>query len=199
MARFATIEEFAPYAGIKDLGKADTDLMEKTIGAVEGTWERWLNRSFAPLPALVNGVDNAAPVTKTFRTRGRRSIRVPDLRTVVAVTLDGLAWTENWDYTLDGDQDEPSLFLTLDRSYSIARGSAGTLSVTGRWGYYPAAPTEVVDAMLRHAGRMWARRDARYSDTLATPDGSQFLWTQALQDDVRMVFEGFRTRRFVIA
>lgn len=167
----------------------DEEVVQMFLDGAESFGERWTGRTFSPDPPLVNGVDSGAPITKLFSVRNKtKLIRVPDLREVTAVTLDGSAFTRDTNFYLDAYV-EPALFLEL--ALPFTGSGRGELAVTGRWGMTTVLP-DVKNAVLVLAARGYARRDANFSDVLNTAAGAQFFWSQNMPTEVAAVFSSLR-------
>ena len=194
MARIATIQEMAPYAGIVDMGKADDQFMQLLLDGAELFFERTTGRLFSPLPELVNEVDTAAPVIKKFSARGRRLINIPDLRTATAVTLDGAALVEDSGYYFDAYVEPATQFSLV--SYP-ASGSRGELAITGRWGWNPSPP-DAKSAIITLAARIYKKKDTLWSDTIQTAEGAVFFFSRNMPEEVEAVWRSYRTPNFAI-
>lgn len=64
----------------------------------------------------------------------------------------------------------------------VARG-VQTVQVTARWGYSATAPTPIREATLIQAVRLYKRFESGMSDTLASSDLGQLMYTQPLDPD----------------
>jgi hypothetical protein len=201
MSRIATIAELRPYLGFTAEEGLDEGFLQSLLDGAEVFLEGHLNRTFAPLPDLVNGADTAPPVVKTFGVHGKARVRVPDLRSPTAVTLDGVSLIAETDYSHDGF-DEPAVWLTLPSTLvrpPVPPGR-GLLSVTGRWGFPdPEKLAGIKDAILTLAARKYKRRDANWSDTNQTASGAVFFYSRDIPDEIKTVLDDWRIQRFVFA
>lgn len=167
----------------------DEDVLSLFLDGAESFGERWTGRTFSPDPPLVNGADTGPDVVKTFSARNKtRLIRVPDLREVTSVSLDGSLLVRDTSFYVDSYV-EPAQFLELATRFT---GSGrGELAVTGRWGPLEADP-DVKQAVLTLAARAYARKDANFSDVLNTAAGAQMFWSANMPQEVAAVFTSLR-------
>lgn len=193
MARIATLEQFAPYANVKDLGKADQDLLQDILDGIEASTERILNRTFAPLPEPdVNGADTLPPVEKKFSSRGKSCVRVPDLREITVITLDGLPLVDTTDYQID-NYGEPATDIELNPYRRYISNAKGELAITGRWGFWPAPP-DGRTLVCSLAARFYRLRDSAFTGQLVTDENVAFFFS-TLPDDLKNMMDGFRVRK----
>jgi len=198
VARIATVDEAYPYAGIEEgAAKVDREFFGQLLDAAEDYCERQLTRTFAPLPAPVDGADTGTPVTKRFNARGRNSITVPDLRSITTITLDGVTLTEGSGYQL-GSYEEPSTWIDLDPSRLILGTARQELAIEGRWGFWPVAPWKAKEGILVLAARAYRRRDAGWQDMLTTEDGSTTIFASDLPTETKQMFEAFRHYKLAV-
>lgn len=158
-------------------------------------------REFYPTPALVNGVDTAPSVTRTYAARGRRRIRIRDLRAVDSVLLDGVALTNVYSYDLGpGLEDEPATWLDLNQlsPYIAVRPYyTSTLAITGRWGFL-VTPPEIWDAAAQMCAKAWKKAQANWADQMATPDGAMFAYFNALPEQVKLAVQQYRPLQLAV-
>ncbi len=135
--------------------------------------------------------------TKTFSTRGRASITIPDLISASAVTLNSSALTANSSYYLIPDSQNSGVFTAIDlpqyrspfdfraysdwfdKAYDLPLSAArlrygylpNDLSITGVWGW-TAIPPELAFATKVLAAWYTKRPDAVLSNTVQTPEGN---------------------------
>lgn len=192
MARIATLDEAYPYAGI-DSGSAqvDREFLGDLLDSAEEWAERQITRTFAPLPAPVNGADTGTPVVKKFNAKRRNSITVPDLRVITSITLDGVALVEGTDYEID-NYDEPATMVDLNPNRIALASQRQELVITGRWGFWPVGPWKAKEGILVLAARAYRRRDASWQDMLTTEDGTTTIFAEDLPTETKMMFEQFR-------
>ena len=134
--------------------------------------------------------------TKTFTTRGRPSLTIPDLTSASAVVLNGSALVANSTYYLIPDAAHTGIFTAIDlpayrdrsdyRTYSdwfdkgydspLARSRLNSplpndLAITGEWGWV-TYPPEYSFATMVLAAWLTKRVDAVLSNVLQSPDGN---------------------------
>lgn len=209
LATRAQLEDYLRTQGTVSAGASlpaellDLMLESSSSRLVEARPERTLE----PLPPLDgDGIDSEDPVTIRFAlAAAQRVIQVPDLREVEAIAV-------GTPELPDGD---PGLRAIAPGGYTLARrpnelcalwikfatpptyGAADELRITGRWGPAGAKvgqPLAVMPA-LREACLVWAARSfhnrtARFSDTVATPDGGVASYFRNLPPDVKIVIDG---------
>lgn len=160
-----------------------------------GIIRRVSEREFYPTPALVNGADTAPAVPRSYAARGRRRIRVRDLRSATSVVLDGITLTPDYTYDLGtGLEDEPATWITLNTlsAYVAIRPAfTSTLVITGRWGFNPTPP-EVVDAACQMVAKAWKKSQANWADQMMAADGAMFAYFNQLPDQVRLAVLGYK-------
>lgn len=190
-----TLEEFAA-ALPTELGSADTDELQRILDAAAADCQRFTSRLFAPEPPFdVDGNDTGAPITRHFAVRGRKTIRIPDLRVAIAVTLDGVTLTPNLAYRMDLFAGMTATEISLiSNSVFVSSSSAGDLAITGRWGMLEA-PEEIKDSIIEHAARKLRKKDARWSDTVTVGTG-QFTYFRGRSQDVTDVWNMYRVPNF---
>lgn len=138
-----------------------------------------------------------ASTTKTFTTRGRASLTIPDLRTASSVTLNSSVLTAN-SYYLIPDSQNTGVFIAIDlpqyrfpfdyRSYPdwfdknydnplyqmrLRNGIPNDLVIVGDWGH-SGAVDEFDQAVKVLAAWFTKRPDAVLSNTIQTPEGNVF-------------------------
>jgi hypothetical protein len=149
--------------------------LDTLIAGAEDAVARWCRQKFWPEPALVNGDDIAAPVTKTFtvsrpRRRTHTLVRVPALRVAAGLSLAGAPVTR---YALvQRDADVPCSRVRVDMADVFVGRTWGddVLAITGRWGWLTPPPA-VKSAVIFLCGRAFQEQKALFSDTVATADG----------------------------
>lgn len=194
MARLASIGDLRAYLDLTSTG--NDALLGSLLESAEAMAESYTGRRFAPLSAA----DPVTTETVSFR-RGKTVIRVPDVRELTAVTVDGNALT-NLGYTLDGN---PATHLYIEERYGTFSGTAfGTrrtnqaqLVLTGRFGY-TTAPADVRDAVLVLAARAYRERDANYADTVATADGGAFAYLRSMPPRAKAILDSYRVPRMAL-
>lgn len=74
-----------------------------------------------------------------------------------------------------------------------------TVQVTAIWGVTTTPPAEIREACLMLAARWWKRFESAMSDTLASGEMGQLLYTQPIDPDVRMLLMNSRWYRPQVA
>lgn len=192
-----------------DLSKTTNDaVLQRILDGAEKFVQRYTRRRFAPTPSLdANGNDTNAAVQKSFTTRGRAVIRIPDMRMTPApvVTLQGTTLNNNY-YDFGDDateyENEPVTQIRLaPYQWQVAMASFVTvpgltaqmhdLKITAKWGWYPP-PDDIVDAILTIGARRYRERDASYSDTVQMPDGAILSYFRQLPGSVQAILSNYR-------
>ena len=78
-------------------------------------------------------------------------------------------------------------------------GAAPTVQVTARWGVTLTPPQEIAEACYMLAARWWKRMESAMSDTLASGELGQLLYTQPVDPDVKFLLMNTRWYRPQIA
>jgi hypothetical protein len=200
-----SIQELLSFGGLRE-ERVDGALLEILLDAAEDFVARYTRRHFVPEPALADdGSDTLDPVTKSFYiTRGRKTLRIPDLRVATTVKLNGSALVTDIGYQIDS-YGEPATSLTLVVPYGYANNAMGVyvapltnpygngvVAITGRWGWNPA-PLVIKHAVLALTMRMYRERDANWSDSVALPDGSVLSYFRQLPASVQGALNLLRT------
>lgn len=181
-----TLDELRGYSDIQGASKGTQ--LERCLAAAILFCQAYTRRIFQPDPALVvegdsAPADTADPVTKPVLTEGRRRVRVPDVREITTLTIDGV---ESTDYTLQPDgygRPAPKILLP-------ARGTV-KIEITGRFGFLDV-PSDVRDAIYTDAIRRYKGRDASYADRVDTPDGMILSYFRALPATVQASYNDLR-------
>lgn len=205
----ATIDDLRRYLNTPGGGSAspaETQLLEDVLRAASSRFVELLpDRTLVPLPAS----DGDDPVAMTFPMYGR-VVRVPDLRTVTALAIDGTAYAGT--YVLRGRPGKPSWWLrfpsgigatpgVVDLPAGYANGydfvdaaSSGDrlLTVTGYWG--PAGDVEphVREAVLIWAARVYQERAARWSDARQDPEGGVTSYFRSIPPAIKATIDSLR-------
>lgn len=180
----ATVAELKSYLSWPSTGGAGEDtLLSQLLDGASAFVEGETGRQFQP-----EGT-SGAPVSKTLSTRGRDLIQIPDLRQVVTLTLNGVAFparpsTGGAGYELGR---VPATSLTLvDASFAI--NPLNDLVISGVWGHNPV-PADVKDATLVLAARRYAERKASFSDSVQDLEGGTLAYFRAMPAYVKAVIE----------
>jgi hypothetical protein len=193
-----SVDEVLAYGDLAE-DRVDGRLIQTLISSAERFAARYTRRQFAPLPALVSGVDSAPAVTKTFTVRpGRITVSVPDLRAVTSVSMDGMLLDTYSGYLPVDTAEEPATFIQLFQPYgstSSLLGSSpsgvGALAITGRWGWNPI-PDDVKVAVMALTMRMYKERKALWGDTVLLPDGAIVSYFKSLPASVQAGLNTYR-------
>lgn len=194
MPRLATKDELKDYLGSSVVG-ADT-LLNLMIESSERFVERYTGRRFSPLPAS----DSDPVVAKTIKLTDERAIvRVPDVREVASVTLDGVTLAEESDYTLgDYEAASPASTIRLFERPALSRiEPVALLVITGRFGFSPVPP-DVKDAVLTIAARRYRDRDASWSDALQLSEGGILSYFAQLPSNTKMILQSYKLPKMAL-
>jgi hypothetical protein len=138
--------------------------------------------------------ENEVAATKVIPTRRKTFVRVPSLRALTSIDLDGVALQPGLGY------DEPNFYQRMPATHIklLQYPSAwlpGRLSLTGDWGWYPT-PSGVADCGYRLASRMYHERQATYSDAVATAEGGMLQYFRLLPATVQAQLDLIRIRKW---
>lgn len=149
-------------------------------------------RLLTPDPAR----DDDAPVERTLTTTARR-VRVPDARSVSAVTLDGSATTDyqlvprNGVYVQIALGDDGQWTRSPGYSQSWPPVTERTVVVTGRFGFI-AIPVDLAGAIYQLAARWHYERQAQYADQVEVLEGTAVQsYYRQLPPRVKLVFASY--------
>lgn len=149
-------------------------------------------RLLTPDPAR----DDDAPVERTLTTTARR-VRVPDARSVSAVTLDGSATTDyqlvprNGVYVQIALGDDGQWTRSPGYSQSWPPVMERTVVVTGRFGFI-AIPVDLAGAIYQLAARWHYERQAQYADQVEVLEGTAVQsYYRQLPPRVKLVFASY--------
>jgi hypothetical protein len=146
-------------------------------------------RLLAPDPVS----DTDDPVTRTILTTGRR-VRVPDARSITAVTLDGTETTSYETQMRDGMVIQ--LALADDGNWlpqwCNGNGSSQrTVAITGRFGF-ASIPEDLAGAIYQLAARWHYEREAQYADQVEVLEGTAVqAYFRQLPPRVKLVFASY--------
>jgi hypothetical protein len=190
------LAEFTTAAAVKDYisasgttGQWSNALIGSNIIAASGNLQRWTNRQFEP-----QGSNTA--VTKTFSTRGRAYMTIPDLQSASAVVHNDSTLTADETYYLLPDRNNTGVYTGIqlpslrdhgnyrshrdwfDRNLDHWHWSGrmddipNDLTITGVWGHNPYPPE------LEHATKVLAawytvRPDSKFGAVAVTPGGAE--------------------------
>lgn len=136
--------------------------------------------------------DTDAAVTRTL-TSTRRRVRVPDARSITAVTVDGLAVTGYTTVVHRGLVVQ--LMLADDGQWIAVPGvsvpSDRTVAVTGRFGFVQI-PVDLAGAIYQLAARWHYERQAQYADQVEVMEGAAVqAYFRQLPPRVKLVFQSY--------
>lgn len=200
--RLATVEDLIEVLKVERAAEK-TALLEAYLAAAEDQVEGWARRRFSP------ETPDDGTIVKTFTTNGRSSVRVPDLRQVTSIVVDGATLAPGYDYDLGYlSGSDPAVYLELysgvqnDPARRFGQVSriggnrfADNLVVTGRWGFAQTPPA-VRLAVLTQAAILWKRRDGGFQTTVV--DENSGLITQpnsGISGDVAALIGRYRPQR----
>lgn len=204
MSGIATVPELRAYIDLEP-GRADDLLLQGIIDSMSRFVENWTGRTFTPNPQLVNGVDSASPVTKTFVVSPNQSVvRIPDLRSATTIALGGVALQEAIGYQYDANiEPAQSIYLAVTPyglggvTYFGTTTLANKLQITGRWGFNPTPP-DVKDCVLALAARRYKERNTAWADSLAMPDGSVLSYFRQLPASVQGALSMYKSAKVAL-
>lgn len=181
-------------AGVTRREGVDDDVFTLMLDSAEWFAEKYAGRTFSPIPGPDgDGLDTNPPVAKSFPARGRRRIKIPDLRTLTGISIDGgstLVYGYDYDYEITGDEaTAKSIVLSPQLFFPI--GQPGLLTITGRWGFWPEAPPTAKELVLMLCARKWKKRSAGWTDILRTAEGAELFWTKDMPEDIRAALDMF--------
>jgi hypothetical protein len=131
--------------------------------------------------------DDDEPVTKTFRVEGHEFLRVPDVRVLDELRLDGVVATAD-DYELILKPQfvpGPAPQIRLRRRVAVAE-------IDGKFGW-AALPALLSDAIYAHAGRNYNERNALFADSMDHGDGGAlYSYFRMLPLRVKGAYNEFR-------
>lgn len=198
----ATVADVTSYMNPVARGIDETALYTRLLDAASRRVEEYTGREFLPDPAYVSEspiVDTAAPVTRTIALaaieygpfqqpalqRFYAVARVPDARSLTAVTSDGTALAaDQWE--LEGRNGEPAARLKF-RAIPLE-----SLTVTGRFGFADV-PGNVRQATVELVARAVYERNARLADVVQDPEGGVASYFRQLPPSVVSVLDPYRT------
>lgn len=213
MLRLVSLEEFRRSSGMGHLptkvkGEDADALMTLMLESAESFVSRYCGRLFHPEPALVSEtvgegeevlVDTAEPIEKTVRiTAQDRVIRVPDVREVGSVTLDGATLYEGdydfGNYSDDSPSNQIELFRTATPMLTRVRAP---LTIKGRFGF-KSVPADIRDAVMTIGARRYRERDANFSDAVQMADGSIQSYFRSLPSNIQLILRSYKSPRIAV-
>lgn len=197
----ATRADLTAYLNPHSRGIDESALYDRLLDAASRRVEEYTGRSFLPDPAYVTEspiVDTAPPVTvdvgldrveyAPFQQRALSAFaawaRVPDVRAVTAVEVDGVA-LDATDWALDARAGQPAHAIRL------GRGPSDSLQVTGRFGF-ANVPADVREATVVLAGRALYERNARLADVVQDPEGGVASYFRQIPPVVAATLDRYR-------
>jgi hypothetical protein len=149
-------------------------------------------RLLTPDPA--RDADDA--VTRTLTSTGRR-VRVPDARSIAAVTLDGTAATDYRAISRNGVVvqlalgDDGNWVRTPGYSESWPLPTSRTVIITGRFGF-AQVPIDLAGAIYQLAARWHYERQAQYADQVEVLEGTAVQsYYRQVPPRVKLVFASY--------
>ena len=167
---------------------------------------------------------DATTGSRKFTTENRAQLSIPDLRSVVSVTLNGSALTADETYWLLPDRRYPTIYTAIqlrgfgrnrapwylgvpdwwDRGLDMEPTAYETSSLpndlvieSNEWGW-ATLPSDVLHATKVLAAWLTKRADAMLGNAVQTPDGSIFDYSQ-YPPEVNAVIETYRGGEQVVA
>jgi len=192
--RLADVSDLMEHLDVQ----GDEALLERLLDAAEVVAERYARRRFSPDP-----VDTTGPgIPKTFAlTRNKSSLRVPDLRVVTSIVIDGALISDD-DYRLSyGASTEPATHIYLRSGsylYSWNGYADARITITGHWGFNPTPP-DVIHAVLSSAARAYRMRDASYGDSVVVEGGGNLNYVRQLSEEAKAILDSYRVPNFAFA
>lgn len=197
----ATRADLTAYLNPHPRGLNEDALYDRLLDAASRRVEEYTGREFLPDPAYVTESpvdDSAAPVTvevgldrvdyAPFQQPALSSwaawARVPDVRAVTTVEVDGVALDAS-DWALDARDDQPAHAMRLGQAPS------DTLEITGRFGF-ANVPADVREATVVLAGRALYERNARLADVLQDPEGGVASYFRQIPPTVAATLDRYR-------
>lgn len=173
---------------IKTATASHDDFLKMLLAGVHGFVARRTKRELLPFTAA--GDDKIR-----CRVEGMTVVRVPDIRTITTITLDGSTLGAGTGYELHPhpDRGAPAPILKLFTEGEL-------LEVEAECGF-SALPWELKSAMYRHVARTFAERSAEWSDADGDQAYGEHVYARALPQEVRDTYDFFSVAadRVVIA
>lgn len=198
----ATRGDLTAYLNPHPRGLDEDALLDRLLDAASRRVEEYTSRAFLPDPAYVAEgppvVDTApevtvdvpldrveyAPFQQPALLAWAAWARIPDGRTITAVTVDDVALSAA-DYALDSRPGQPA--------HAVRLGSApsDTLEVTGRFGFGDV-PADVREATVVLAARALYERNARLADVVQDPEGGVASYFRQIPPVVAATLDRYR-------
>lgn len=198
MPRFTTLDQLRGHMASK-VGVDANDVLNVMLNSAETFVERFCGRLFSPDPELVGGEDVAPSIEKTVVvTPEDRLVRIPDLREVVSITLDGLALDSSAYRLGNYSQSSPAKQIELlQRATPSLTRPETALVLKGRFGFNPT-PADIIDAVLTIAARRYRERDAVFSDAVQTSDGGLLSYFRSLPSNIQHILRSYKEPRVAL-
>ena len=198
----ANVSDVTAYMNPVARGIDETALYTRLLDAASRRVEEYAGREFLPSPAYVTESpidDSASPVTRTISLgaieygpfhqpslqRWYSAARVPDVRSLTAVTVDGNpVVAANWE--LEGRAGEPALRLKM-RAIPLV-----SVSITGRFGF-ANVPGDIRQATVELVARAVYERNARLADVVQDPEGGVASYFRQLPPSVVSVLQNYQS------
>jgi hypothetical protein len=184
---YATLSEVKARLGISDT--VDDTVLEGVVEAASRAIDAWTDRQFF-----------ATSATRYFTAEAGVWLAVDDLlsvttlKTLTANAAGTRTYGNTWattDYDLDPFNATPKRLVVVNPggAYTFPTDPRG-VEIVGSWGYASSAPTDVKEACLIQAARLFKRKDAPFGVAGSAEAGQMML--PALDPDVRAMLRKFR-------
>lgn len=202
-----SLEELRRYLHTPGGGApTDDELLGDLLAAADDRFKALCpGRTLEPMPApAAAGAPAPAPLEKVFRSRGS-IIRVPDLRTLSAIAVDGVV-TDPATIDLEGRDGEDTYLIarlptaaigTIDvlvpvgNTWVPGNTARRRVVISGYWGPPEVLP-RVKEAVLIWAARVYHERAARWSDARQDPDGGVASYFRSVPPSIKATADSLR-------
>lgn len=211
----------ASVAELREYMEKTSDLsdvrLQLILDSAVAFMEKECARTFQPSPVLAGGgADTNPPVVKTFSTKLKTYVRLPDLREVATggLKINGYALAPRSQnamlgYILEGPPEASAVPGNLTpfnavRIYAWSLALAGywtdglrDLTIEGRWGF-TVPPPDIKECVLALSARRAKEKDALWSDAIALPEGGGVSYFRQMPPFVQNVIEKYRIPKFAL-
>jgi hypothetical protein len=202
-----SLEELRRYLHTTAGGaQADDALLGDLLAAADDRFKSLVpGRTLEPIPAApAEGDPPPDPVAKEFRSRGS-VIRVPDLRTLTTITVDGVT-TDPDTIDLEGRDGEDTYLIArlptpaigaidvlvpVGNTWVPGTTARRRVIISGFWGPAEVMP-RVKEAILIWAARVYHERAARWSDARQDPDGGVASYFRSVPPSIKATADSLR-------
>lgn len=183
MADYCTIDDVKALAGTQSLG--DDDLLEDLVTRSSRVVDSHTRRVFVK-------VSETRYFTPGADTKGQLLFVDTDLLSVSELKTDAEVIPDT-DYTLFPLNISPKNRVQLGSNYSweYPEDPAGSIQVTGDWGYSATAPADIVQATARLALWMYRQREAPFGK-MGNAITGEYEVQVALPEDVEALLMRYR-------